>query len=134
MTTKFTEEQLTEWIEDIKEAARDDESFSIAWFPGTQDQPVAIIAGWSPLFSDKSEVGDLFCVSKSHPEYVMCIKIAENEGPDGYIDYEFMNMPTDPKTGEVEDTEVILEWDDSPACAAEFFTHEWERLMDAYIE
>ena len=35
MTTKFTKEQLAEWIEDIKEAAKNDDSFSIAWFKGT---------------------------------------------------------------------------------------------------
>lgn len=130
MTTKFTKEQLTKWIEDIKEAAKEDTTFSIAWFPGTENEPLSIIAGWAPLFSDKSEVSDLFCCSKSHPEYVMCIKIAVNEGPYVYIDYEFMDMPTDPETEEVENTEVMLEWNDPADYAAEFFMHEWERLME----
>ena len=131
MTTKFTKEQLTKWIEDIKEAAKEDTTFSIAWFPGTEEEPLSIIAGWAPLFSDKSEVNDLFCCSKAHPEYVMCIKIAKNEGPYIYIDYEFMDMPLDPETDEVENTEVMLEWDDPADYAAEFFMHEWERLMAA---
>ena len=134
MNTKFTKEQLTAWIEEIKEAAKDDTTFSIAWFNGTKDSPLAIVAGWAPLFSDKSEVNDLFCCSKSHPEYVMCIKIAKNEGPYVYIDYEFMNMPTDPETEEVENTEVMLEWDDPSDYAAEFFMHEWERLMETCLE
>jgi hypothetical protein len=45
-----------------------------------------------------------------------------------------MNMPYDRESGDVENTEVMLEWDDPADYAAEFFMHEWERLMDAYIE
>jgi hypothetical protein len=129
MTTKFTKEQLAEWLEDIKEAAKDDTSFSIAWFKGTENEPLSIIAGWQECFADNSEVDDLFCCSKSQPKYVMCVKIAENEGPYAYTDYEVMNMPYDRETEEVENTEVMLEWDDPTDYVAEFFMHEWERLM-----
>ena len=134
MNTKFTKESLSAWIADIKEAAKDDTSFSIAWFPGTENMPYSIIAGWMECFADNSEVNDLFCVSKSQPRYVMCIKIAENEGPYAYTDYEIMNMPYDPDSGDVDDNEVMLEWDDNPDCAAEFFMHEWERIMETYVE
>lgn len=134
MTIKFTKEQLAAWIEDIKEAAKDDISLSIAWFKETEKAPLAIVAGWTECFTDSSGVDDLFCCSKSHPKYCMCIKIAENDGPYEYTDYEAMNMPLDHKSGEVEDTEVMLEWTDPADYAAEFFMHEWERLMDAYIE
>jgi hypothetical protein len=131
MITKFTKEQLAGWIEEIKEAARDDTSFSIAWFNGTEDEPLSIIAGWMEYLADNSEVNDLFCCSKSQPRYVMCIKIAENKGPYAYTDYEIMCMPLDRDTDEVEDTEVMLEWDDPTDYMAEFFMHEWERLMEA---
>lgn len=131
MITKFTKEQLAGWIEEIKEAARDDTSFSIAWFNGTEDEPLSIIAGWMEYLADNSEVNDLFCCSKSQPRYVMCIKIAENKGPYAYTDYEIMCMPWDRATNEVEDTEVMLEWDDPTDYMAEFFMHEWERLMEA---
>lgn len=131
MTTKFTKEQLTEWIKDIKEAAKEDTSFSIAWFKGTEDAPLSIIAGWAERFANNSGVDDLFCCSKSNPKYVMCIKIAENEGPYAYTDYEIMNMPYDRATEEVDNTEIMLEWDDPADYAAEFFMHEWERLMEA---
>lgn len=134
MTTKFTKEQLAAWIEDIKEAAKEDTVFSIACFPGTEKESLSIVAGWVPLFSDKSEVSNLFCCSKSHPEYVMCIKIAENDGPFAYIDYEPMNMPVNPETNEVENTEIMLEWDDPADYAAEFIMHEWERLMETCVE
>ena len=131
MNTEFTQKQLAAWIEDIKQAAKDDESFSIAWFKETERMPFAIIAGWSECFSNNSEVDDLFCCSKSNPKYVMCIKVAENEGPYAYTDYEIMNMPYDRETGDVDNTEIMLEWDDSAEAAAEFFMSEWERLMTA---
>jgi hypothetical protein len=129
MTTKFTKEQLAEWLEDIKEAAKDDTSFSIAWFKGTEDEPLSIIAGWQECFADNSEVDDLFCCSKSQPKYVMCVKIAENEGPYAYTDYEIMNMPWDRETGDVDDTEVFLEWDDPVDYMADHFRADWLRLM-----
>ena len=134
MTTKFTKEALTEWIDDIKEAAKDDSTFSIAWFKGTEKEPLSIIAGWAEYFTDNSGVDDIFCCSKTQPKYVMCIKIAENDGPYAYTDYDIMSMPTDPETGEVENTEVMLEWNDPSDYAAEFFMHEWERLMENYNE
>ena len=134
MTINFTKEQLATWIEAIKDAAKDDTSFSISFFGGTAKAPLAIIAGWTECFADNSGVEDLFCCSKSQPRYCMCIKIAENDGPQAYTDYELMNMPIDSKTGEVENTEVMLEWNDPADYAAEFFMHEWERLMDNYIE
>lgn len=133
MNTKFTIEELTDWIETIKEAAEDDNSFSIAWFPGTEDQPYSIIAGWMEHFSDNSEVDDMFCVSASNPRYVMCIKIAENDGPYDYTDYDIMNMPVYDDS-EVDDTEIILEWEDDSEELAEFFSHEWERIMETYGE
>lgn len=131
MNTKFTKEQLAQWIEDIKEAAKDDNCFSMAWFKETKEEPFCIVAGWAECFADNSEVNDLFCCSKSEPRYCMCIKIAENKGPYAFIDYELMDMPTDPDTKEVDITEVMLEWDDPADYAAEFFTHEWERIMEA---
>ena len=65
MTTKFTKEQLAGWIDEIKEAAKNDEVFSIAWFNGTEDSPFSIIAGWSECFAKNSEIDDLFCCSKA---------------------------------------------------------------------
>ena len=60
----------------------------------------------------------------------MCIKIAENEGPYAYTDYDIMDMPYDRESGEVDNTEVMLEWSDPSEYVAEFFMHEWERFMD----
>ena len=125
---KITIESLAAWIEDIKEAAKDDTSFSIAWFKETEDKPLSIVAGWQKMFTEDNDYSDIFCISKSHPEYVMCIKIAENDGPYAYTDFDAMNMPTD-EFGDVEDTCMPLEWSDPPEVAAQFFLMEWERLM-----
>lgn len=134
MNTKFTIESLAAWIADIIEAAKDDHSFSIAWFKGTEHESFSIIAGWMECFADNSEVEDQFCVSASNPKYCMCIKIAENDGPYAYTDYDIMNMPYDRESGDVDDTEIMLEWDDDPEALAEFFLHEWERITDTYGE
>ena len=77
---------------------------------------------------DNNDFSDLFCCSKSQPEYVMCVKIAVNEGPYAYTDFEAMNMPTN-EFGEVDDNCIPLELDDSAEAAAQFFLTEWERLM-----
>ena len=130
MTIKFTKEQLAAWIEDIKEAAKDDTSFSIAWFKGTENAPLAIIAGWMECFTDNSGVEDLFCCSKSQPKYCMCIKIIVNRGPYAYCDFETLNMPMDINNPEeVDNTCTILEWDINTKALADFFMIEWERLM-----
>ena len=134
MNTRFTTESLAEWIEAVKEAAENDESFSINWFKSTKNMPFAIIAGWQECFSDNSEVDDMFCISASNPKYCMCIKIAENEGPYAYTDYEIMNMPYDKESGDVDDVEIMLEWEDDPEDLAEFFIHEWERIMEEHTE
>ena len=131
MTTTTTIKNLAAWIDDLKEAAKDDNCFSIAWFKDTENSPFVIIGGWQKMF--KEDYSDLFCCSKTEPEYVMCIKIAKNEGPYTYIDFEAMNMPTD-KFGNVDDTCIPLEWDDSAEAAAAFFLCEWERIMTEYAE
>ena len=133
MNNKFTLDELTVWIEGIKLAAEDDQAFSISWFKGTEKSPFSIIAGWVDSFSEKDEFSDMFCINASNPKYAMCIKIAVNEGPYAYIDYEQMNMPID-EDGEVDSIEIMLEWEDDPEDLAEFFMHEWERLMEEHGE
>lgn len=130
MEKPFTKEQLIDWIENIRKAAKDDESFSIAWFKPTKNCPFAIIAGWQEL--DEPDGEDSFCRSKSQPEYVMSIKVAENDGPYAYTDYEIMNMPWDSESGDVDDTEVFLEWDDPVDYMADHFMAEWSRVMTRY--
>lgn len=130
MKKTFTREQLIDWIEDIRDAAKDDTSFCIAWFKPTESCPYAIIAGWQEL--DEPERDDSFCRSKSHPKYVMAIKIAENHGPYAYTDYEVMDMPWDRESGDVDDTEVFLEWTDSVDYLADRIEAEWLRVMEEH--
>ena len=131
MNTKITVESLATWIESLKQFAEGDHELLISWFKDTKDKPFSIVGGWQKMFQE--DYSDLFCCSKSQPEYVMCVKIAKNEGPYAYADFDAMNMPTD-SFGNVDDTCIPLEWDDSADAAAEFFLHEWERIMEEHRE
>jgi hypothetical protein len=122
---------LVVWIESLKEAARKDETFSISWFKGTKNEPFSIIGGWMEGFSDSYD--DLLCISKSNPKYAMCVKIAINEGPYAYTDFEMMNMPYD-EEGMVDDTCIALEWEDDPEDLATWLLGEWERIMEEHKE
>ena len=123
---------LAEWIKSLKEDAKKDEQLSIAWFGDTKNEPFSIIGGWMEGFSE--DYSDLLCISKSNPKYAMCVKIAVNEGPYAYTDFEIMNMPVDPKTEEVDDTCIALEYDDDPMVTAQFFATEWERIMKEHVK
>ena len=114
MNTTFTNEELTIWIAGMIDAAKNDEQFDVAWFAPTENTRFSIIGGWVDGYD--SNYADLFCMSKSCPTKAMCIDIVDNED----------TMFTEE---EVEATHIVLEWNDNPACAAEFFMHEWERLM-----
>lgn len=120
-------EKLKTWIDSVKECAKADTEAVIHWFDQTIDQPFSIVAGWQKMFTN-NDFSDLFCTSKSQPEYVMCIKIVSNKGPYAYTDFEVMDMPLD-QSGEADDTCIPLEWNDPPEVAAQFFLMEWERIM-----
>jgi hypothetical protein len=126
-----TKKNLVDWIEGLKESARNDEAFSISWFKGTKNYPFAIIGGWTEGFNE--EWADIMCISKGDPSYCMCVKIAINEGPYAYTDFELMNMPYD-EAGNVDDTCVALEWDDDPESLADWLLCEWERIMTEHGE
>ena len=117
MNTTFTKEALATWIAGLIDAAKEDEQFDVAWFAPTKNTRFSIIGGWVDGYN--SNYADLFCMSKSNPTKAMCVDVVDNE--DTLITIE----------EEVEPTHIILEWDDSPDAAAEFFMHEWERLMEA---
>ena len=125
MNNKINVKRLAGWIQSLINDAKNDQQFSIAWFSDTKDEPFSIIGGWMSGFSD--EYDDLLCISKSNPEYAMCVKIAVNEGPYAYTDFEIMDMPLD-KNGEVDNTCIALDLDEDVTALAEFFACEWERI------
>lgn len=130
MNTNTMLKNLVEWIDNLKELAKHDTENVLHWFGPTAGENFSIVGGWQKMF-DK-DYSDLFCCSKSQPEYVMCVKIVVNDEL-WCPDFESLNMPTD-CYGNVDDTCVPLEWDDSPEAAAEFFVHEWERIMTEHGE
>lgn len=123
--------RLAEWLEGLKESARKDEQFSIAWFGDTKNESFSIIGGWMEGFSE--DYSDLLCISKSEPKYAMCVKIAVNEGPYAYTDFEIMNMPVN-EEGDVDDTCIALEYDDDTESLAVFLHTELERINKEYTK
>ena len=121
--------KLAEWIEDLKEAAKKDGAISISWFKETDNEPFSIIGGWMEGFSE--DYSGLLCISKADPAYAMCVKIAVNEGPYAYTDFEIMDMPIDAE-GNVDDTCIALEYDDDAEELATFLLTEWERITKEY--
>lgn len=124
MKTKMLK-NLIEWIESLKEDAANDNCYSIAWFGDTKNEPFSIIAGWMEGFSE--DYSDFVCISKADPSYALCVKIAVNDGPYAYTDFEIMNMPID-KNGEVDNTCIVLEYNDDAESLAQFLLGEWERI------
>lgn len=123
--------KLAEWIEALKEAAEDDNCFSVAWFKETEKEPFSIVGGWSEGFSE--DYADLLHISKSNPSYAMCVKIIENKEPYACADYDSLDMPVD-KNGEVDDTCIALELEDNPEAVAMFYLNEWERITKEHIK
>jgi hypothetical protein len=128
-TTNDRIKNLAGWIDALKEAAKKDEQFSISWFADTKDKPFSIIGGWMEGFSES--YSDILCISKSEPKYAMCVKIATNEGPYAYTDFEIMDMPVDTE-GYVDDTCIALEYDDNSESLAEFLLIELDRISREY--
>lgn len=120
---------LANWLEELRFAAKNDESFLVSWFPGTAHYPIAIVGGWSNGYDPTD--ADLFCLSKSNPTYGMCVKIVVNNGPYAYCDFECLDMPVT-ADGEVDDTMLTLEWNDNAEAMALFFMTELERVTEAY--
>ena len=120
---------MTSWIEELKQAAKNDESFLVSWFPGTKNYPIAVVGGWLNGFDPAD--ADLFCMSKSNPTYAMCVKIVMNEGNYAYCDFETLDMPVS-ADDEVDDTTITLEWNDSPEAVAMFFMAELARITEAF--
>jgi hypothetical protein len=129
---KNTLKNLTDWIEGLKKSAKEDEQFSIAWFKETENKSFSIIGGWMEGFSE--DYSDFICISKGDPSYAMCVKIAVNEGPYAYTDFEIMNMPVNPETEEVDDTCIALEYNDDSESLAQFLLAELERINKEYGE
>lgn len=126
-----TIKSCAEWIEQLKKLAEGDSDILISWFCPTKDYPFSIIGGWDDGFSESYK--DLLCLSKTNPRYAMCVKIAINEGPYAYTDFEMMNMPFDSE-GNVDDTCIALEWEDDPEELATWLLAEWERIMKEHEE
>lgn len=125
-TSKIKE--LTAWLKGLRDTAINDEAISISWFSGTKNEKFSIIGGWADGFAESYK--DLLCLSAADPCYAMCVKIAVNDGPYAYTDFELMSMPE--KDGVVDDTNIALELNDDFEGLATWLYGEWERIMSEY--
>lgn len=130
---KNTVENLTIWFENLINDAKNDAPFSVSFFRENDfdGSKFCIVGGWSEGFDE--DYANLLCLSKSNPKYAMCVKIAVNNGPYAYIDFDLLDMPVDAE-GNVDDTCIALELDDEPEALAAFFLNELERITKAYAE
>lgn len=125
---------LSDFIVSLIDDAKNDYAFSVAFFKETENEKFFIVGGWMEAdFAEEDR--DIFCISKSNPKYVMAVKIAVNDGPYAYCDFETLNMPmyiNNPD--EVDDTCMILEWQENAEALAEFIYGEWERITKEHLE
>lgn len=122
---KETIKSLTLWINGLIEEAKKDSNLSVSWFKGTDIKDFCIVGGWSDGFSKNYE--GLLHISKSKPNYAMCVKIVVDEGPYAYADFDSLNMPIG-LDGEVDDTCISIELDENPEALALFLLNELERI------
>lgn len=125
MDTKMIKD-LVEWLKSLIEVAAKDETILYSLFEGTENEPYAIAGGWDNGYGNLDGVT---CNSKEAPDYAMCVKIIINDGPWAYNTFEFLNMPYDKETGEVDNTCIALEWEDNLEELALWLATEWERIM-----
>jgi hypothetical protein len=118
--------EATDWVEELKQVAEKDEQISYAIFRYSENAPFLIAAGWSEGFNESCS--DIMYISKTNPTYAMCIKIVINDGPWLYADFDILNMPYDEVSGEVDDTCIALEREDSSEAVALFYLNELERI------
>ncbi len=128
MNTKVIND-LTKWLQTVVENAKCDEQLLFTKFENTKNEELNIVAGWSKGFS--KDFADLLYISEADPDYAMCVKIVENNGPYAYTDFDLLDMPID-RYGEVEDTCIAIEQTDDLESLAQFLYCEWERLTDEY--
>lgn len=135
MNTKITTypdtiKNLTAWLDNLKELAKQDTEKTLHWFGQTAGQPFCIVGGW--MGGIPESYSDLFCMSKSNPTYAMCVKIAVNDDKD-HLDFESIEMPVS-TSGEIEDLCIALEQEDDTEELAAFLLCEWERIMSEQKE
>jgi hypothetical protein len=122
---------LAEWLEGLIREAELDTNLSFSQFTaaGDDDVPFVLAGGWSEGYSESCN--DILYMSKTHPTYAMCVKIAVKASSSTYVNFDSLEMPTY-KHGEVDDTCIPLERGEDPKEAAKFFLMEFERVCKEY--
>lgn len=122
---------LAEWIDGLTREAELDTNLSVSQFTaaGDDNSPFVLVGGWSAGYAESC--ADILYLSKSHPTYAMCIKVAAKSSSGTCINFDSFEMPTY-KHGEVDDTCIPLERGEDAEDAAKFFLMEFERVNKEY--
>ena len=122
--------EATDWVEELRKKAEADEDFAYSIYrPEFCKGKFAIVGGWMQGFNKYHT--DLLYISESNTEYAMCIKIVVDDGPWAFAEFETLNMPID-EDGEVDDTCLALERDDTSESVALFYLNEIDRISKTY--
>ena len=125
MTNKKIIANLEDWLKSLIKKAEEDDNFLVSWFDDTKDDSISLVGGWSEGFSE--DFNDILYISKSSPSYALCVKIAVNDGPYAYVDFDTLDMPTS-SDGTVEDTCIVIERNEDISGLASFLNCELERI------
>lgn len=125
MTNKKIIADLEDWLKSLIKKAEEDDNFLVSWFDDTKDDSISLVGGWSEGFS--KDFNDILYISKSSPSYALCVKIAVNDGPYAYVDFDTLDMPTS-SDGTVEDTCIVIERNEDISGLASFLECELERI------
>ena len=125
MTNKKIIANLEDWLKSLITRAEEDDNFLVSWFDDTKDDSISLVGGWSEGFSE--DFNDILYISKSSPSYALCVKIAVNDGPYAYVDFDTLDMPTS-SDGTVEDTCIVIERNEDISGLASFLSCEFERI------
>lgn len=92
------------------------------------DSDWAVYVGWSDSgYSGFSESGSAI-YDENDPSWVVCAKIATTHEA-VWIDYDFCDMPSDERTGEVWDTNIELSYDENYQEIASFLLTDYNTLI-----
>ena len=122
-----TQDKLATWIRNLIEDAKADTPTAVFWFNHEEydDAKFCIVGGWSNGFSE--EYNDILCISKSSPNYAMCVKIVHNDGPYAAPDFDSLGSPVN-FDGGIEDLCIALDLDEDVNGLAQFLLTELERV------
>ena len=123
--------RLSNWVDYLRASAENNPDLVYTIFYPRLDnnetkERLYIVGGWSKGFS--ADYSDVLYINKDNPNYAMCIKVAVAPASVSNVDFDNFDMPVD-MNGNIEDTCVSLEREDTSLGVAMFYLNEYERIL-----